>query len=172
MTEPSTNIPKLLWQPTAQMQKNSHLQQYIDWLSQEKGLVFDHYDALWQWSCRDLPAFWQSQWEYFQVISHAPATTVLKGEHMPDFKWFDGAMLNYAEHIFRQKSDLRPAIIFKNEWTGIREMSWEELERQTAAFAQFLRASGVASGDRVAAYLPNSPHAMIAVLATISIKTV
>ncbi len=172
MPESSTTIPKLLWQPTLQSRKNSHLQHYIDWLSTTKGLVFDSYESLRQWSCSDISAFWQSQWEYFQIISHTPYTSVLSGDKMPDFRWFEGSTLNYAEHIFRQKTEHQPAILCKNEWQELKEMSWAELERQTAALAQFFRESGVTAGDRVVAYLPNSPHAMVAVLAAMSIGAV
>ena len=172
MPASSTTIPKLLWQPTLQSRKNSHLQHYIDWLSTTKGLVFDSYESLRQWSCSDISAFWQSQWEYFQIISHTPFTSVLSGDKMPDFRWFEGSTLNYAEHIFRQKTEHQPAILFKNEWQELKEMSWAELERQTAALAQFFRESGVTAGDRVVAYLPNSPHAMVAVLAAMSIGAV
>lgn len=144
----------------------------MDWLKAEKNLVFDNYQALWQWSCRDLEAFWQSQWEYFRIISHSPHQAVLTGHEMPDYQWFEGATLNYAEHVFRQKNVERPAIIFKNEWEARSEMSWAELEAQTAAFARFLREAGVGAGDRVAAYLPNSPHAIVAVLACMSVGAV
>jgi acetoacetyl-CoA synthetase len=169
---PDSNIPNLLWQPTPQTQKHSHLQRYIDWLRTSRGLAFETYDALWQWSCRDLAAFWESQWAFFQIISHSPYRAVLEGNNMPDCAWFPGATLNYAEHVFRQKNDRYPAIIFKQEDRPTVETSWAALEQQTAAFAQFLRSAGVNPGDRVAAYLPNSPHAMVAVLATMSIGAV
>ncbi len=80
--------------------------------------------------------------------------------------------LNYAEHIFRKKTDTQPAILFKNERTPVQEISWAEIECQTAAVAAWLSAQGVQSGDRVAAYLPNSPHAVVAVLACMSIGAV
>ncbi|HNG91005.1 MAG TPA: AMP-binding protein, partial [Saprospiraceae bacterium] len=80
--------------------------------------------------------------------------------------------LNYAEHIFRQKTEARPAIIFQQEQQPRTEMSWAELERQAAAFARHLRACGVQPGDRVAAYLPNTPHAVVAVLGAMSVGAV
>ncbi|MBV6441898.1 MAG: Acetyl-coenzyme A synthetase [Saprospiraceae bacterium] len=144
----------------------------MNWLAQEKGLHFSHYRDLWKWSTDDLPAFWQSLWEYFRIIGHSPCQSVLTGSEMPDYKWFEGATLNYAEHIFRQKTDARPAILFQNERQSLTPVSWAELERQTAAIANFLRRSGVRQGDRVAAYLPNSPHAIAAVLAAMSLGAV
>ena len=144
----------------------------MQWLEREKGLYFDNYHDLWEWSAREIGAFWESQWEYFQVISHTPYRQVLKGKEMPDYQWFEGATLNYAEHIFRQKNAAQPAILFQNERQSLTEISWAELERQTAALARYLRQCGIQPGDRIAAYLPNSPHAIVAVLAAMSIGAV
>ena len=36
---------------------------YQDWLQHHRGLAFDNYHALWQWSVTDLHAFWQSIWD-------------------------------------------------------------------------------------------------------------
>ncbi|MEZ4179868.1 AMP-binding protein, partial [Salmonella enterica] len=63
----------------------------------------------------------------------------------------------------------QPAIISRNERGQHRELSWPELRRQVAALALHLRAQGVGPGDRVAAYLPNIPEAMVALLATASL---
>ena len=51
-------------------------------------------------------------------------------------------------------------------------MSWAELQEKTAALAAGLREMGVGRGDRVAAYLPNIPEAVIALLACASVGAV
>ena len=154
------------------MLKNSHLAHYLQWLSREKGLHFRHYRDLWQWSVDHIPDFWESQWQYFNVISHTPYAPVLEGSAMPGYEWFKGATLNYAEHVFRQKTDIRPAILFQNERRPLAEMSWAELERQTAALAAYFKECGIREGDRIAAYLPNSPHAVVSALAAMSVGAV
>ncbi len=164
--------PALLWQPDAHTRENAHLQRYLQWLAREKNLRFDDYHALWRWSVDRPDLFWETVWQYFQVISHTPYRQVLSGLEMPGARWFEGATLNYAEHIFRQKNSERPALLFQNEREGLREMSWAELERQTAAMARFLREAGIGPGDRVAAFLPNTPHAVVAVLAAMSVGAV
>jgi len=167
-----STTPQLRWKPTPDNIEHCHLHRYMQWLEREKGLYFDNYHDLWEWSAREIGAFWESQWEYFQVISHTPYRQVLKGKEMPDYQWFEGATLNYAEHIFRQKNAAQPAILFQNERQSLTEISWAELERQTAALARYLRQCGIQPGDRIAAYLPNSPHAIVAVLAAMSIGAV
>jgi acetoacetyl-CoA synthetase len=61
------------------------------------------------------------------------------------------------------------AVISHNEKGLRREMTWPELRRQVAAMALHLQAQGVQPGDRVVAYLPNIPEAMVAFLATASV---
>jgi acetoacetyl-CoA synthetase len=146
---------------------------YQDWLKQHRGLSFDSYDALWRWSTTDLRAFWQSIWDYFEVRSPTPHTSVLAEETMPGARWFEGAQANYAHQVFRHVEKAHaagfPAIISRNEKGEHRELGWPELKRQAASLALHLQAQGVKPGDRVAAYLPNIPEAMVAFLATVSV---
>lgn len=164
--------PAILWTPDDKTREHAHLTRYMRWLREHKGLSLDHYPALWAWSAEHPEAFWETVWEYFEVISHTPYERVLSGDEMPGARWFEGATLNYAEHVFRCKSPEHPALIFQNERGLSGQLSWAELEQQVAALAQFLLQSGVQRGDRVAAYLPNTPHAAVAVLAAMSIGAV
>ena len=150
---------------------------YRQWLARERGLSFDNYDALWRWSTTDLDAFWQSVWDYFDLQSPTPHTRVCDGAAMPHTRWFTGAQVNYARQVMRHVAPAAaaglPAIVSHNEDSlGQRdasELSWPQLQQQVAALALHLRAQGVQPGDRVAAYLPNIPEAMVAFLATVSI---
>ena len=146
---------------------------YQDWLAEHRGLHFDSYDALWRWSTTDLDAFWQSIWDYFGLQSPTPHTAVLQRNVMPGAAWFPGAQVNYAQQVFRHVGPAHAAgfaaIISSNEKGQRKELSWPELRRQVASLALHLQAQGVQPGDRVAAYLPNIPEAMVAFLATVSI---
>jgi acetoacetyl-CoA synthetase len=146
---------------------------YQDWLRQHRGLTFATYDALWRWSVTDLDAFWQSVWDYFDLQSPTPHTAVLARNVMPGAEWFPGAQVNYAQQVFRHvvpadQAGLQ-ALISRNEKGQHRELSWPELRRQVASLALHLQAQGLQPGDRVAAYLPNIPEAMVAFLATVSL---
>ena len=151
---------------------------YQEWLQASRGLSFDSYDALWQWSVTDLDAFWQSIWDYFDLQSPTPHSAVLAVNAMPGAQWFTGAQVNYARQVFRHVDAAAaaglPAVLSHNERSlqrgeAARELSWPELRRQVASLALHLRAQGVLPGDRVAAYLPNIPETMVAFLATVSI---
>ena len=146
---------------------------YQNWLSEQRGLRFDSYDALWQWSVTDLSAFWQSVWDYYQLQSPTPHTSVLAERKMPGGKWFDGAQFNYVHQVFRHVDAAHDAglqaLISRNENGEHRELDWPQLRREVASLALHLRERGLRPGDRVAAYLPNIPEAIVAFLAVVSI---
>ncbi|WP_298596529.1 acetoacetate--CoA ligase [uncultured Limnohabitans sp.] len=146
---------------------------YQNWLRDQRGLSFATYNDLWRWSVTDLNAFWQSIWDYFELVSPTPHTAVLANNVMPGAQWFPGAKTNYAHQVLRHVKPAHEAgllaVISHNEKGLRREMSWPELRRQVAALALHLQAQGVQPGDRVAAYLPNIPEAMVAFLATASV---
>jgi len=146
---------------------------YQNWLRDQRGLTFDTYNDLWRWSVTELDAFWQSIWDYFDFQSPTPHTAVLANNVMPGAKWFPGAQTNYAHQVLRHEQPAHAAgflaVISHNEKGLRREMTWPELRRQVAAMALHLQAQGVQPGDRVAAYLPNIPEAMVAFLATASV---
>ena len=165
MNAPAAHSTPPRWTPQIRL--------YQDWLARERGLRFDHYHALWRWSTTELDAFWQSIWDYFALQSPTPHSAVLTRNVMPGAQWFAGAQVNYARQVLRHVAPAHAAgfaaLIGENEKGQVREISWPELRRQVAALALHLQAQGVQPGDRVAAYLPNVPEAMIAFLATVSI---
>ena len=57
----------LLWEPDEERIERATMTRYMRWLEKERGLRFDDYAALWEWSVGDLEAFWASIWEYFDV---------------------------------------------------------------------------------------------------------
>ena len=146
---------------------------YQNWLKQNRGISFERYEDLWQWSISDIETFWQSIWDYFDLQSPTPHTAVLAKNAMPGAVWFPGAQVNYASQILRHVDAAHaagfPALIAQNELGVRQEISWPELKRRIASMALYLQAQGLQPGDRVAAYLPNTPEAIIAFLATISV---
>ncbi|KKB35394.1 acetoacetate--CoA ligase [Bacillus thermotolerans] len=161
-----------LWEPTPEQIEKASVSDYMNWLKEEKGKSFFSLQSLWEWSVTDIEGFWASVWEYCKVQSSQPYERVLDKRQMPGAKWFAGSRLNYAEHVFRNTQGKKPALIFQAEHKKRQEVSWEELQEKTAAVASSLKALGVKPGDRVAAYMPNIPEAVIAFLACASIGAV
>lgn len=160
-----------LWQP-GETATRSRLHAFGQWVSDRHDVDASEYDALWRWSIEDIGRFWGSIWEFFQISPDVP-DVVLDHDEMPGAEWFPGVSLNYAESVFRKSRRDETAVVGMCEGVGeAQEMTWGELERQVGALAETLRHAGVTPGDRVVAYLPNIPQAVVAFLATAAIGAV
>lgn len=164
--------PHILWQPSPTVIENSNLFHFREWLKEHKELDFKGYSELWEWSVRDISSFWEAVWQYFDILSYTPYQQAVSKDPMPMTRWFEGSTLNYAEHIFRNFSDLYPAIKYRSEFSELKELSWNELRDKVGRFRNFLIGKGVKQGDRVVAYLPNIPEANIAFLAVNSLGAI
>ncbi len=170
MIESTVRTP--LWTPTPQRVEKTNLTRYMRWLAADKNLHFNTYPELWRWSVENIAAFWQSIWDFCEIKASQRGLVALANENMPGATWFPEARLNYAENIFARMSSDRPALLYEDENTQLLEISWQDLSAQTAALQAALKAMGVTKGDRVVAYLPNIPEAIIACLATISLGAI
>ena len=162
----------LLWTPTPEWVEGTNLVHFMKWLHAERGLQFADYRALWRWSVEDIDDFWQAIWDYYGIKSSAPAQAVLGKRTMPGAEWFPGTRLNYAEHVLRKERPGANALMFLNEVMPLTAVPWKDFAAQVRVLATHLRQLGVQPGDRVVAYLPNIPQAMIAMLATTAIGAI
>ena len=168
---PSIEEGALLWQPSPEVAAGANVTRFMGWLAAEKGLRFDDYHALWRWSVDDLEGFWGAVWDFLGIRSATGYGRVLAEERMPGAKWFPGATVNYAENALAHPDD-RPAVISRSELRSLEVLTYGELRERVASAAAGLRRLGVGPGDRVAAYVPNIPEALVAFLATSSIGAV
>ncbi|WP_342514905.1 acetoacetate--CoA ligase [Sporosarcina sp. FSL K6-1522] len=173
--ENSTEVIKegtFLWEANQSYKDNANITKYMKWLADNNKPSFANYQALWQWSVDELEDFWETIWDYFEIESSTPYTSVLEIKSMPGAKWFIGAKVNYTQHILRNSSPDKVAIYSESETRPSLEITWAELTRDVLILATELRRMGVQSGDRVGAYMPNTHEAVIALLATVSIGAV
>jgi acetoacetyl-CoA synthetase len=162
-----------LWSPTAARIENSALREYLNWSEEREGRPFPDHDAFWAWSVEDIDRFWLSIVDYFGVEFSAPWTQVRTADPMPHTRWFTGARLNWAQHALRRGADDATALVCVQEGGApAREITWGTLRRSVAAAADWLRRAGVRPGDRVCAYLPNTEHAVIGLLAAAAVGAV
>ncbi|WP_066308793.1 acetoacetate--CoA ligase [Bacillus sp. FJAT-29814] len=163
---------KLLWEPSQQFQDESNMKKFMAWLEETRGLRFQTYEQLWNWSVTDIEGFWSAIWHFYEVQAKTPYDQVLADKKMPGAKWFPGSTLNYAEHIFRNEVPEKAAIIYQSENRALGEITWFKLKKETAAIAAYLKSLGVQPGDRVVAYASNIHETITAFLACASIGAV
>jgi acetoacetyl-CoA synthetase len=133
---------------------------------------FTTYDELWQWSV-DFPSeFWKTFWYYSKIKFSSDFSQVVDDpKKMPGAKWFNGARLNFAENLLQRRDD-HPAIIFRGEDGSTRTLSFLEVYDQAHRIAEGLKMLGVGKGDRVAAFMPNIPETIIAMLGAASLGAI
>jgi acetoacetyl-CoA synthetase len=163
---------RVVWEPSADAWSESRMGRFLSRVQHGRGLDLSTYDRAWRWSIADLEGFWSEVAQEFDVGFVTPPTRVLSGRDMPGARWFEGATLNYARDVLRTGADDQRAIVGESQSRDRVELTFGELRRDVARFAAGLRSLGVTQGDRVAAYLPNCPEAVVAYLATASIGAV
>ena len=160
----------LLWQPSPERVAASNMTAFAARAAAATGRPLPDYASLWRWSVDDKEAFWRELWDYAGVVGERGARTLAEGDRMPGARWFPDARLNFAENLLagRAAEPERGALVFRGEDKVERAMTNRELLALVSRLAKALAAAGVGEGDRVAAYLPNMPEALAAMLAAVS----
>ncbi|MGW1077366.1 acetoacetate--CoA ligase [Streptomyces sp. NPDC002537] len=172
--------PEPLWSPGEDRVARAQVTRFQSWAAEHHGAPAAvpgdpaaSYAALHHWSVTELERFWQALTEWCDVRFSSPYERVLADRSMPGAVWFPGATLNYAEHALRTAEDparaAEPALLHVDETHEPRPVSWAELRTQVGSLAAELRGLGVRPGDRVSAYVPNIPQAVVALLATAAV---
>ena len=164
---------KLLWQPTKKQIESTRLWAFMQYAAKETGIGFVNYKSIYDWSVRCPETFWDLLWKFLEVKTSKPYDKVVDDlKKFPGAKWFVGAKLNYAENMLKYADTDKPALIFRGENTTRKVITYRELESQVKRLATALRNQGLKAGDAVAAYMPNLPETIIAMLAASAIGAV
>lgn len=160
------------------IQKNSvntnktQMMRFLRLIEKKYACTLPDYAALHAWSIQHIALFWEEIAHFFNINFDTPPQHIFKpGQHMIDATWFEGATLNITQYLLRfgDSHKKHTALICINEQGQREALSYRALKKQVAACAAGLKAEGIKTGDRVAAMLPNSQFAVIAMLATASL---
>ena len=161
---------KILWNP--KLDSKNNLEEFKELINSKYALNLDSYQELYEWSVKNIPDFWNNVITYSDIQYSGDTTTVLEDLTMkPAANWFPNTSLNFAENLLNERSD-HLAIISKSEKSDIIKITYNELYLKVAKLANSLKRLGIKPGDRIAAILPNSHEAVIAMLATTSIGAI
>ena len=161
---------KILWNPNLDSKNN--LEEFMDRINIKYALSLDSYKELYDWSIKNIPDFWNNVIAFSDIQYSGDTRTVLEDLTMkPAPNWFPNISLNFAENLLKERSD-HLAIISKSENSEIIKITYNELYLKVAKLANSLKKLGIKPGDRIAAILPNSHEAVIAMLATTSIGAI
>ena len=165
-------MSEVLWQPSSERVERAQLVRFRREMERVHGVQLPDYAALHRWSIENLEDFWQGVWDFCGVIGErGSGPALVDAGAMPDARFFPEARLNFAENLLRRADDSE-ALIYRGEDGARRTLSFGELRRQVASLAHEFRSLGLAPGDRVAAYMPNVPETVVAMLAATSLGAV
>ncbi len=108
------------------------------------------YTSFWQWSVEHPEKFWDSVWDFAQIIGDKGDVVLESGDDVLHAKFFPHARLNYAENLLKRR-DNTPAMIFRDEQGRERTLTFNELYESVARWQAQLKAWGVGRGDRAGA---------------------
>ncbi|MGH9671177.1 MAG: acetate--CoA ligase [Terriglobales bacterium] len=125
------------------------------------------YERLYRTANDDPEKFWAERAQ--AVHWFAPWTKVLDWSDPPFARWFVGAKTNVSyncldRHLTTPRRN-QAAILWEGENFEQRILTYQELARRVAKFANALKALDLKSGDRAIIYMPMVPEAAVAMLA-------
>ncbi|MDC0358725.1 acetoacetate--CoA ligase [Oligoflexia bacterium] len=170
-----TETPRILWQPTKEQIAKAQLTCFIDYVEQTfrpKWKATGNFDLLYDWSVQYPDKFWQAVWDFGLIEASQPTKEVLvESDQILETTWFPTAKLNFAENLLRYR-DAKDALVFWGEQEVRSALTYNELHALVSRLSQALTASGVSTSDRVAAFMPNMPETIVAMLATTALGAV
>jgi len=161
-----------VWQPSAAAIAACNMTGFMRAAAREYAVSLPDYAALHAWSVTEPEQFNRLLWDFCGVVAERQGDVALEhADRMPGARWFPQARLNFAENLL-QRRDAETAIVFWGEDRVKSSVTYAELYHEVSRLAQALRACGIKPGDRVAAYMPNLPGTIIAMLAATSIGAI
>ncbi len=163
---------KVLWRPSRKIKEESNLNQFIkNFVDEFKNQSNVKYEELWKWSIEKPEKFWDSIWDYSNVLGEKGEILLKDKDKMPGARFFPNAKLNYTENVLKNKNE--PLAIISEREDGLKsKISTLELKDKVLKLAGWLKENGISKGDRVCAYMPNCPETIITMLATASLGAV
>ncbi|MGC6453365.1 MAG: acetoacetate--CoA ligase [Candidatus Puniceispirillaceae bacterium] len=157
---------RLLWSPSESQIAASQVTAFAAHVKGMTGFDWEgDFQALWRWSTDHNVDFWDQFWDWQGIIGDKGDRKMENEGAMPGARFFPDASLNYAENMLSGADD-RLAISAHCEDGRHTRLTRAELKARVMRLAGWMREHGVGRGDRVAAYIPNIPEAIIAMLAT------
>ncbi|HYK13613.1 MAG TPA: AMP-binding protein, partial [Burkholderiales bacterium] len=161
-----------VWQPSAAAIAACNMTAFMRAAKRQYSVNLPDYAALHAWSVSEPENFNRLLWDFCGVVAESQGDIALEhADRMPGARWFPQARLNFAENLLRRR-DAETAIVFWGEDRVKSSITYAELYHEVSRLAQALRASGIKPGDRIAAYMPNLPGTIIAMLAATSIGAI
>jgi acetoacetyl-CoA synthetase len=162
---------KPLWVPSEERVARANMTAFMRRVEDAFDVPIPDYNGLHRFSIDRNADFWTTMWEFGGIVGSRGERVVERPGEMPGARYFPDARINFTENLL-QRRDNAAALVFNGEGQRQRTLTYAELHREVAAFAAALAAAGIHAGDRVGAYIPNMPEAIVAALGAAAIGAV
>ena len=133
-----------------------------------------NYKDFYAHSVKDPAGFWTEQARH--IDWHKPFGKVLEYSKPPFRQWFVGGETNLCYNAVDRhvsgRGDQQALVWISTEVNQTRTFSYGELYGEVNRFAAILKDLGVGKGDRVLIYMPMTPEAVFAMLATVRLGAI
>ena len=161
-----------IWKINKKKLKETNLAKYSDFLKANYKINSNNdFSKIWRWSVENPQIFWKSIWDFTKVKGKIGNTLFKESSIFYKNRFFPEAKLSYAQNIL-SKNNTESAIIFKSENGYKTKLSWKNLNVNVSQVSNWMKNNGLNKGDRVAAYLPNIPEAVVAYISTTAIGAI
>ncbi|MEQ8352416.1 MAG: acetoacetate--CoA ligase [Leptospiraceae bacterium] len=160
----------VLWSPAHP--EKSQMYSFAEQLRKKYNADIDpiSYASLHKWSVENISDFWKEVAEFCDLnFQSAPSEVLVPAKKIQDTQWFAGSTLNFAANLLKNSSENKPALISLDEIGQEIRYTHSELYREASRYHLSLKNLGLEPGDRVAAYLPNRAHTVLAMLGATSL---
>jgi len=161
-----------LWKINKEKLKKTNLAQYSKFIKKRYKINFyNDFNKIWKWSVENPKIFWKSIWDFTKVKGKLGKNLLKESNVFYKNKFFVDTKLSYAENILKKNNEEK-SIIFKSENGYKTNLSWKKLNLSVSKISKWMSTQGIKKGDRIAAYLPNIPEAVIAYISTSALGAV
>jgi acetoacetyl-CoA synthetase len=158
MLENTMDAP--LWEPSAQRVRDSEISKFQAHLN-----LPGDFKSLHEFSIKNKNLFWKELILYYGLKFTGNLDPVLLEDSFENYTWFTGVQLNFAENLLSAGLDEQTALNAQNESGKIRKVSYKQLRSSVASLSDYLK-THIKPGDVLAAYMPNIPETVMAMLST------
>lgn len=128
------------------------------------------------WSLSQPQEFWSLVWDFFSVQGFKGEVAYVPGD-LPSAQFFSQATLNLAQNLLAPWVDSEStAVVWMGEGAGKvaarEQISGRELNQRVGSLSQILWERGVRPGDRVGLIMPVGPHALVGLLAALTVGAI
>lgn len=163
--------PSIVWTPSSALKAESAVGRFMATLSAKGHGSFSTFEELHRWSVKEPHLFWTEVVRFVDVRASGGVERLWGEGDGPTplaKRWFPDLRINFTDNLLRNPTE-DIAITAWSEDRIRRVITRRQLREMSLAVARHLSSMGIQAGDRVFAYLPNIPEAVVCMLGSAAI---